>query len=121
MSAVGRVELEMINCCIGSELALAGVHDMNGVPLADAEVIGNVSDDVAGDVVEFVFALVREVVDLAFDLVKDTLIAIVVVVTLAARLVIFEDVLAKLGCVELFASQLHLSNLDDTLFRFDSL
>jgi hypothetical protein len=120
MSAVGRVELEMINCCIGSKLALAGVHDMNGVPLADAEVIGNVSDDVAGDVVEFVFALVREVVDLAFDLVKDTLIAIVVV-TLAARLVIFEDVLAKLGCVELFASQLHLSNLDDTLFRFDSL
>lgn len=100
MSAVGRVELEMSCRCIGSELALAGVHDVDGIPLADAEVFGNIFDDVAGDVVEFVFAFVREVVDLAFDLAKDAVI-IIVIATLAARFVIFEDVLAKLGCVEL--------------------
>lgn len=99
----------MSSRCIGSEFTLASIHDMNRVPLANAEVVGNVSDDVAGDIVEFVFALVREIVNLAFDLVEDTVIIVVVVVivTAAARFVIFEDVLAKLGCVELFASQLH--------------
>lgn len=103
MSAVGRVEAEMSSCCIGSEFALASVHDVDRVPLADADVICNVSDDVAGDIVQFVFSFVREVVDLAFDLVKDTLIAIIAIIaTLAARFTIFEDVLAKVGCVELF-------------------
>lgn len=96
MSAVGRVELEMSSRCIGSELALAGVHDVDGIPLADAEVFGNVFDDVAGDVVELLFAFVREIVDLAFDLAKDAVIIIIVIATLAARFVIFEDVLPKI-------------------------
>lgn len=70
MSAVGRVELEMSSRCIGAEFALAGVHDVDRVPLADADVFGNVFDDVAGDVVEFIFAFVREVMDFAFELVE---------------------------------------------------
>lgn len=51
MSAVGRVEAEMGSCGIGSEFALASVHEVDRVPLADADVFGNVPNDVAGNFV----------------------------------------------------------------------
>lgn len=121
MSAVGRVKAEMSSCCIGSKFALASVHDVDRVPLADADVICNISDDVAGDIVQFVLAFVREVVDFAFNLVKDALIAVIAVIaTLAARFAIFEDVLAKLRCVELLLRVSYKSDLDNRMLRFDS-
>jgi hypothetical protein len=84
MSAVGSVELEMRSCCIGSKFALASVHDVERVPLADADVFGNVFDEVASDIAKFVFSIIREVVDLVLELVEETFIAIVVIVALAA-------------------------------------
>lgn len=102
MSAVGGVELEMSGRCVGSEFALASIHDVDRVPLADAEVFGNVCNEVANKIVQLVPGLILDVVDLVYDLAENALIAVVVViVTAAARFAVYEKVLAKPGCVEL--------------------
>lgn len=100
MSAVGGIEREMSGRCVGSEFALAGVHDVDGIPLADAEVFGNVCNDVASDIAKLILGIIFDVVDFVFELAEDTLITIVFVAA-AARLAILEEVLAKLRCIEL--------------------
>lgn len=84
MSAVGGVEREMSGRCVGSEFALTSVHDVDGIPLADAEVFGNVCDDVAGNIAKLVFGFIFNVVDLVFELAENTLVTIVVLIIVAA-------------------------------------
>lgn len=84
MSAVGGVEREMSGRCVGSEFALASVHDVDGIPLADAQVFGNVCDDVVGNIAKLVFGFVFNVVDLVFELAENTLVTIIVLIIVAA-------------------------------------
>lgn len=86
--AVGHVEGRAGDGRVGLPCALAGRHDVNGVPVGNAEAFSNVSNDLVGNVVgavgdivtdiaERVLCIILDIVQLVLDIVANVALEVV--------------------------------------------